>query len=100
MSEPRILEPSIRNDDDSGFWVYGFGKGIKEGSLYLRVLLFFRRNYPTEQGDRATIAYQAGSKYVIFLRRISTSVNGNNAQRQLTRQKRNNTFKNQRNIPM
>ncbi len=41
MPEPGILEARIGNDYDSGPGVYSPGKGIQEGFLYLRVLLFF-----------------------------------------------------------
>ena len=41
MPEPGILEARIGNDDDSGRRVHRPGKGIKEGLLYLSILLIF-----------------------------------------------------------
>ncbi len=43
-------EPCVRDDDDPCFWVYHLEKSIKKSLLYLCVLLFFRRNYPAQQG--------------------------------------------------
>lgn len=100
MPKPGILEPCIRDDDYPCFWVYRFGKSIKKGLLYLCILLFFRRNYPTQQWNRMSIANQAGAEYVILLRGVSTPVNGDDTQLQLARQHGNNVSENQGDVVM